>query len=107
MCIGFKQYPEGPLLLASQLHEKFTLYNTGKIPSEKIRVRIGLHSGNCFVLDDIRGNENVCGPGIIMCRRVMDIGDDGHILLTSRFAEDLIEISDTYKKYLHQYMISQ
>lgn len=101
MCIGFKQHPEQPLLLASQLHEKLAHYNTGKIPSEIVRVRIGLHNGNCFVLNDLQGNENIWGPGIILCRRIMDIGDDGHILLTSRFAEDLIEMSDEYKKYLH------
>ena len=51
--------------------------------------------------DLLQGDENIWGPGIIMCRRVMDIGDDGHILLTSRLAEDLMEISDEYKKYLH------
>jgi len=101
MCLGFKQGPELPLLLASQLHEKLNEYNTGKIPTETVRVRIGLHSGNCFVVKDIRGQENVWGPGIIMCRRVMDFGDDSHILMTPRLAEDLIELSDDYKQYIH------
>jgi len=101
MCLGFKQGPELPLLLASQLHEKLNKYNTGKIPTETVRVRIGLHSGNCFVVNDLRGQENVWGPGIIMCRRVMDFGDDAHILMTPRLAEDLIELSDDYKQYIH------
>ena len=101
MCLGFKQNPELPLLLASQLHERLSEYNVGKIPSELVRVRIGLHYGNCFTVNDINGNENVWGPGIIMCRRVMDFGDDAHILLTPRLAEDLIELSDEYRKYIH------
>ena len=101
MCLGFKQNPESPLLLASQLHEQLNIRNMGKIPSEIVRVRIGLHHGNCFVANDINGNENVWGPGIIMCRRVMDFGDDSHILMTPRLAEDLIEMSDEFRKYIH------
>jgi len=101
MCLGFKQGPELPLLLAGQLHEKLNKYNAGKIPTETVRVRIGLHSGNCFVVSDIRGQENTWGPGIIMCRRVMDFGDGDHILMTPRLADDLIELSDEYKQYIH------
>jgi len=100
MCLGFMQDPQLPLLLASQLHEKLNKYNMGKIPSEIVKVRIGLHSGNCFIVNDIQGNKGVWGPGIILCRRVMDFGDDGHILLTSRLAEDLYELSDEYKQYI-------
>ena len=101
MCLGFMQGPELPLLLSSQLHEKLAQYNSGKIPSETVMVRIGLHSGNCFVVNDIQGNQTVWGPGIIMCRRVMDFGDDGHILLTPRLATDLIELSDEFRQYIH------
>jgi len=100
MCLGFLQDTQVPLLLASQLHEKLNEYNKGKIPSEIVRIRIGLHSGNCFVVDDIVGNKSVWGPGIVLCRRVMDFGDDGHILLTARLAEDLYELSDEYKQYI-------
>ena len=100
MCLGFMQGPHLPLLLSYQLHHRLSQYNQGKIPSETVRVRIGLHSGNCFVVNDIQGNKNVWGPGIIMCRRVMDLGNDSHILLTQRLAEDLIELSDDYKQYI-------
>ncbi|MGQ0792458.1 MAG: adenylate/guanylate cyclase domain-containing protein [Nitrosopumilaceae archaeon] len=100
MCLGFLQGPELPLHLAVQLQEKLTKYNVGKIPSETVRARIGLHSGNCFVVKDIRGQDNVWGPGIILARRVMDFGDDNHILLSPRLAEDLREISDEYRKII-------
>jgi hypothetical protein len=100
MCLGFLQGPELPLHLAVQLQEKLTKYNTGKIPSETVRARIGLHSGNCFVVKDIRGQDNVWGPGIILARRVMDFGDDNHILLSPRLADDLRELSDEYRKII-------
>ena len=63
-------------------------------------MRIGLHSGPVYIVSDILNNKNVWGPGIIIARRIMDIGDDGHILLSARIAEDLREISDQYKKII-------
>jgi len=95
-CIGFMQGPELPLLLAIELHEKLFEYNKGKIPSETVRIRIGLHSGNCFIVNDLLGNRNTWGPGIIYARRVMDFGDDGHILLSPTLAEDLRSLADEY-----------
>ncbi len=95
-CIGFMQGPELPFLLAVELHTKLAVYNKGKIPSETVRVRIGLHSGNCFLVNDLLGQRNTWGPGIIYARRVMDFGDDGHILLSPSLAEDLRSLSDEY-----------
>ena len=100
MCLGFVQGPELPLHLAVQLQEKLSKYNNGRIPSETVRARIGLHSGNCFIVKDIRGQDNVWGPGIILARRVMDFGDDNHILMSTRLAEDLRELSDEYRKII-------
>jgi hypothetical protein len=108
MVIAFLQGPELPLKLAIELQGKLTLYNKSKIPSETLRTRIGIHSGPVFVVNDILNNRNIWGPGIIIARRIMDIGDDGHILLSSRVAEDLRELSDQYKqiiKPLHDYTI--
>lgn len=99
-CIGFLQGPELPLLLAIDLHEKLAEYNKGKIPSETVRIRIGLHSGNCFIVNDLLGQRNTWGPGIIYARRVMDFGDDGHILLSPTLAEDLRSLSDEYHEII-------
>ena len=96
-CIGFMQGPELPLLLAVELHTKLAAYNKGKIPSETVRIRIGLHSGNCFLVNDLLGQRNTWGPGIIYARRVMDFGDDAHILMSPSLAEDLISLSDEYR----------
>jgi len=100
MCLGFLQGPELPLHLAVDLQQKLAKYNEGKIPSENVRIRVGLHSGQCFIVKDIKGQDNVWGPGIILARRVMDFGDDGHILISPRLAEDLREISDEYRQII-------
>jgi hypothetical protein len=97
MAIGFLLNPELPFQLSIQLHRKLRAYNRGKANEETIGVRIGLASGPVFVVNDIRDNQNVWGPGIILARRVMDIGDNFHILLTDRLAEELIALKDEYK----------
>jgi class 3 adenylate cyclase len=90
--------PELPFQLSIQLHRKLRIYNRGKANEEAIGVRIGLGSGPVFVVNDVRDNQNVWGPGIILARRVMDIGDNFHILLTDRLAEELIALKDEYSR---------
>jgi hypothetical protein len=106
MVIGFTQGPELPLHLAIELVKKIGRHNKGKIPSESVRVRIGIHSGPVFLVNDILNNKNIWGPGIITARRIMDIGEDGHILMSAKTAEDLRQLSYEYKKIikpLHDY----
>jgi len=100
MAIGFFMNPELPLQLALQLHSKLRTYNRGKSDGDILGVRIGLGSGPVFIVNDINGNQNVWGPGIILARRVMDIGDNLHILLSDSMAESLITLKDEYKRML-------
>lgn len=105
ICIGFLQGPELPLMLAMELHKKLE-YNKNKSPEEALRIRIGMNDGPVYVVRDVMGSQNIWGPGIIIARRVMDIGDEGHILVSQRMAETLRELSDEYKvliKPLHDY----
>ena len=97
MAIGFFLNPELPFQLSTQLHRKLRLYNRGKSHEDEIGLRIGLGSGPVFVVNDIKDNQNVWGPGIILARRVMDIGDSFHILLADRLAEDLIALKHEYR----------
>jgi hypothetical protein len=97
MAIGFLSNPELPFQLSVQLHRRLRLYNRGKPYEDTIGVRIGLGSGPVFVVNDIRDNQNVWGPGIILARRVMDIGDNFHILLADRLAEELMALKDEYR----------
>jgi len=101
MLIGFKNGLEQPVKLATELHEKLRNYNLRAPHTEKIVTRIGCNVGDIFVVRDIFGNVNLWGPGAILARRVMDLGDDDHILLTASMAEDLIEISEEYSQILH------
>ncbi len=110
MFIGFIDGLEQPLKLAIELQEKIEEYNKEKPTKsyEIIEVRIGCHIGNVFVVEDISGTKNVWGPGIIMARRVMDLGDANHILMTSDMAENIIEVYEKYKEIiypLHDYQI--
>jgi len=108
MCIGFLQGPDLPLKVALELQEGLDLYNKGKLAIDTVQIRIGLNSGSGFIFEDLRGDKNIWGPGVIMARRIMDLGDDGHILLGQSLAENLIEISDEYRKKIkpvHDYTV--
>ena len=100
MAIGFMLNPELPLQLSIQLHKELYRYNnqSRKISEEDIiGVRIGLATGPVFVVSDINNNQNIWGPGIILARRVMDLGDSGHILIADILAEQLIALKDEYR----------
>ena len=102
VAIGFLQGPELPLQLSLQLHHKIRRYNEGRVPSESIYVRIGIHSGPVFLVKDLKGNNNIWGPGIILARRIMDLGEDDHILVSSQVAKMLLPLSGEYGSYLHE-----
>lgn len=103
MAIGFLQGPELPLNLAIEIHRMLSKHNKAKIPAEIIRVRIGIHSGAAFVVDDVLSNKNIWGPGIILARRIMDIGDDGHILLSSRISKCSEKFQTIISKFIDRY----
>jgi KaiC/GvpD/RAD55 family RecA-like ATPase len=100
MAIGFLSKPEIPLELSIQLHHKLRAHNQEKSPQDAVGVRIGLSSGSVFTVTDLNNVQNIWGPGIILARRVMDAGDDGHILIAEKLAEDLISLKDEYKQMI-------
>jgi serine/threonine protein kinase len=57
-----------------------------------LKLRMGLHSGPVYRVNDINKNLNVSGGGINLAQRVMDAGDAGHILLSSGMADVLAQI---------------
>jgi len=99
MAIGFMLSPESPLQLGIELHQALKKYNThtNKEDGSYLDVRIGLASGSVFIVNDVNSNQNIWGPGIIFARRVMDVGDGGHILLAGPLAESLLTLDDKYK----------
>jgi KaiC/GvpD/RAD55 family RecA-like ATPase/class 3 adenylate cyclase len=100
MAIGFLSNPEIPLELSIQLHHKLRAYNQEEYDADAIRVRIGLGSGPVFTVSDLNNVQNIWGPGIILARRVMDAGDDGHILIAEKLAEELISLKDEYRQVI-------
>ena len=108
MVIGFLLNPELSLKLGIELHRRLRRYNRGKGERDRIKVRIGLSSGPVFSVSDIKNNQNFWGPGIILARRVMDIGGEGHILLSDSLAKALLGLKDEYKpiiNYIGEYSI--
>lgn len=55
----------------------------------EIQLRMGIHSGPVNEVLDVNERANVAGAGIDVAQRVMDCGDAGHILLSTRVADDL------------------
>jgi hypothetical protein len=108
MAIGYLLNAELPLLLSIQLHKLMKSYNERKSPEDRLGARIGISSGHVFIHDDINENQNVWGPGIILARRVMDLGDNLHILVEGNMARALIDLKDEYRlsmKELKDYRI--
>jgi KaiC/GvpD/RAD55 family RecA-like ATPase len=102
MAIGFLSNPESPLGLSIQLHHKVHAYNEEKYDAaDSIGVRIGLGSGPVFTVSDLNNVQNIWGPGIIIARRVMDAGDNGHILIAEKLAEELISLKDEYRRVIN------
>ena len=101
MLIGFPDGLEQPLKLAIEFHKKIAEYNKNVTSAEKIETRIGCHIGHVFVVKDVLENVNLWGPGAIIARRIMDMGDSNHILLSNDLADDLVEISSNYEKVLN------
>jgi len=103
MAIGFMLSPESPLQLAIELHQALKKYNahTNKQDGSFLDVRIGLASGSVFIVNDVNSNQNIWGPGIIFARRVMDVGDGGHILLAGPLAESLLALDDKYRSIVN------
>jgi len=97
MAIGYENNPELPYKLSVELHGYLRKYNKRIVDENRIKVRIGLSSGPVFTVYDISNRINVWGPGIIMARRVMDLGDSWHILITENFAMQLRPLYEEYR----------
>jgi TolB-like protein/Tfp pilus assembly protein PilF len=93
MALVFFDSPEAPMRCAIEISKKLKEY-------PQLKLRMGIHSGPINEVRDVNDRTNVAGAGINLARRVMDCGDDGHILLSKRVAEDLGH-SRHWGPYLH------
>src|SRR6266566_3371618 len=66
----------------------------------QVGVRMGLHTGPIYHVQDINANFNIVGGGINTAQRVMDCGDAGHILASKAIADVLKQV-DGYSELVH------
>src|SRR5436190_10481813 len=93
MALVFFDSPEAPLRCAIEISRKLNEY-------PQLKLRMGIHSRPINEVRDVNDSVNVAGAGINLAQRVMDCGDDRHILLSKRVAEDLGH-SREWGPYLH------
>jgi len=84
MALLFFRSPEEPVRCALEISQKLRENST-------VRLRMGIHSGAVNQVRDVNDTINVAGTGINVAQRVMDCGDAGHILLSKRVADDLMQ----------------
>lgn len=96
MAIGFANNPEEPLLLAIEVNRALNNYNKDRKDKE-VSIRIGLDSGPVFLIRDINGQVNAWGQGLIMARRIMDLGGDMHILASHNFVNQIERLRAVYR----------
>jgi serine/threonine protein kinase/tetratricopeptide (TPR) repeat protein len=93
MALVFLGDVEAPARCALELHRIL-----GRWPEMKLRM--GIHTGPVYRVEDINAARNVAGGGINIAQRVMDCGDAGHILISKTVADVLDQVS-TWKTALH------
>src|SRR5207249_6628228 len=94
MALVFFNTPEAPVQCALEVANALKAY-------PHLQLRMGIHSGPVSGVTDVNERSNVAGVGINMAQRVMDCGDAGHILLSSRIADDLAQQS-RWRPSLHE-----
>jgi hypothetical protein len=94
MALVFFQNPVAPVECATQISRALKSY-------PEIKLRMGVHTGTVYRINDINTNRNVAGEGINLAQRVMDCGDSGHILLSKTVSDILNQLSDNWEPHLH------
>src|SRR5947207_6317706 len=95
MALAFFTNPETALKCAIEINQAVgqalppAEEKRGQAGALALQLRMGLHSGPVSGVTDVNDRSNVAGVGINIAQRVMDCGDAGHILLSSRIADDL------------------
>jgi class 3 adenylate cyclase len=86
MALVFFGDVEAPVRCALELHHILRRW-------PEIHLRMGIHTGPVYRVEDINAARNVAGGGINIAQRVMDCGDAGHILVSKTVADVLDQVS--------------
>jgi len=101
MVIGFPESPEKPLLLAMEVSKGLIAYNKSKDDKKRVDIRVGLDSGPVFLLTDVNGQRTAWGQGLIMAKRIMDLGSEMHMLASDTFVNSLQRLRPKYQHLMH------
>ncbi len=93
MALVFLHDVEAPVRCALELHRALRRW-------PELQLRMGVHSGPVYRVQDINAGLSVAGGGINIAQRVMDCGDAGHILVSKTVADVLDQVSK-WKMALH------
>ncbi|HJP91670.1 MAG TPA: adenylate/guanylate cyclase domain-containing protein [Pyrinomonadaceae bacterium] len=106
MALAFLGDPLAPVKCAIEV--------SGRIRnSPDLTLRMGLNIGPAYITKDINRHQNLAGDGINIAQRVMDCGDEGHILVSKRvddlsclsgwsqYLSDLGEVEVKHGKRIH------
>jgi len=86
--IAFKR-PNYPFELAKYIKK---LENDSSKNTSKLRVRIGLNTGQVRSVLDSIGNEDLIGPGINFAARTMSLSKENHLLASNSFKTNLTQL---------------
>jgi eukaryotic-like serine/threonine-protein kinase len=86
MALVFFGEPEAPARCALELSKILRSH-------PDVRLRMGIHTGPVYRVQDINAARNVAGGGINLAQRVMDCGDAGHILVSKSVADVLGQVT--------------
>jgi TolB-like protein/Tfp pilus assembly protein PilF len=84
MALVFFTSPAAPVQCALEISDALRNHS-------QLRLRMGINTGPVSGVADVNDKSNIAGAGINMAQRLMDVGDAGHILLSKRAAEDLVQ----------------
>lgn len=87
MALVFFGDPEAPLRAAVELSRALRNHPT-------LKLRMGIHTGPVYRVEDINANMNVAGGGVNLAQRVMDCGDAGHILVSEDSARFFAQVGE-------------
>jgi eukaryotic-like serine/threonine-protein kinase len=86
MALVFFGEPEAPVRCALELSRNLQSH-------PDVKLRMGIHTGPVYRVEDINAARNVAGGGINLAQRVMDCGDAGHILVSKSVADVLGQVT--------------
>jgi len=100
--VVFETHPQTILPVIRDLQRRIKEYNQAQISTGRFQFRTGLHAGQVFKFSDVNGNLNVAGNGINLVQRVMNLGDEWHVLGTKEAFEAMGMILESARPAFHE-----